>query len=146
MAAWYLLNALGLYSLAPGTPDYVLTSPLFANVTVALPGNRTLNIVALNQAVGSPYVTAVMWNGAPVPGVTITYAELMAGGTLTFTMSATAPSGHTPPPSANVRPPPMHRAHASRSSAGSGGGGSGESGGGKPHVRGGRSEAAQTRV
>lgn len=127
MAAWYLLNALGLYALAPGSPDYVLTSPLFANVTVALPGNRSLNIVALNQDIGSPYVTSVTWNGATVPGVTIPYAELMTGGTLTFAMSATAPSGHTPPASGNVRPQPLPRTAAAQAQHRA-----------KAHVRGGR--------
>jgi hypothetical protein len=34
MSSWYLLTSLGLYSLKQGDVNYVLGSPLFANVTI----------------------------------------------------------------------------------------------------------------
>ena len=34
MGAWYVLSALGLFSTTPGTPDYVLNTPLFKHTIV----------------------------------------------------------------------------------------------------------------
>jgi len=41
--AWYVLSALGLFGLVPGTPDYVTGSPIFPHVTIARsPGQATV--------------------------------------------------------------------------------------------------------
>ena len=87
MGAWYILNALGIYPLSPASGDYVLGSPLFGKVTLAIDGAaQPLTISALNQAPANVYVQAVTWNGAPVAGVSVPYAALIQGGTLQFTM------------------------------------------------------------
>jgi putative alpha-1,2-mannosidase len=36
MGAWYILSTLGLYGLNPGTQEYIIGSPLFADVEIAL--------------------------------------------------------------------------------------------------------------
>lgn len=90
MASWYILSALGLYSLAPGSPDYVIGSPLFAKAVVNLESGRTLTIVANNNAPNSPYVAAVRWNGRPLQNLAISYSTLMTGGTLEFDMTSHA--------------------------------------------------------
>lgn len=98
MGAWHILNVLGLYPLSPASGDYVLGSPLFANVTVNLSAasgsgsgfnNVTLTISALNQGPMNVYVQGVTWNGAPVTGVNVAYSDLMQGGVLQFTMGPT---------------------------------------------------------
>ncbi len=48
-----------------------------------------LNVVALNSGPGNVYVASVAWNGAPVAGMYVAYADLIKGGTLTFTMTST---------------------------------------------------------
>ena len=96
--AWLVLSALGLYSLAPGDPAYTLGSPMFAHARVALghvegsAANATawLDVVAEGNARDAVYVRGATWNGVPVTGVTLPYAELMKGGTLNFSMSPTA--------------------------------------------------------
>src|SRR6218665_2278877 len=35
-SAWYVLSALGFYSVCPGTDEYVLGSPLFEKATISL--------------------------------------------------------------------------------------------------------------
>jgi putative alpha-1,2-mannosidase len=89
MGAWYVFNALGLYPLSPSSGNYTLGSPLFARVEIPVSSGATLVISALNQAPANVYVSAATWNGAAIAGVTVAYADLMAGGTLEFTMSAT---------------------------------------------------------
>ena len=97
MGAWYVLSALGLYSLSPGTQDYVFGSPLFERVTISLEGNgqqhgaaasSSLTIEALNNSAENVYVQSVSWKGEPVSlsSNSIAYSELMQGGTLQFIM------------------------------------------------------------
>jgi putative alpha-1,2-mannosidase len=87
VGAWFILNALGLYPLAPASGRYLLGSPLFANVTIDVGGGHTLTIVALSQSPAHTAVAAVRWNGAAVPGVDVAYADLMLGGVLEFDMT-----------------------------------------------------------
>lgn len=88
-SAWYLLSALGIYSLAPGSQDYVLGSPLFGEVVITQPGSSSpaFTVQAVNNSPSNVYVQSVEWNGKPVDATTIPYSTLMAGGgVLTFYM------------------------------------------------------------
>lgn len=100
LSTWYLLNVMGLYSLAPGTNDLVIGSPLFSHLTINLLNNKTIEIIADNNCADCYYVSSVSWNGTPITGVTIDYTQLMQGGTLHFVMTANAPpgskTGHNP--------------------------------------------------
>jgi len=44
--AWFVLSSLGLFSLVPGTTDYVLGTPLFKHVTIARAPIESLNTAA----------------------------------------------------------------------------------------------------
>jgi putative alpha-1,2-mannosidase len=102
MGAWYILSSIGLYSLSPGTEDYVLGSPLFQKVTISLEGNgvekelkrsETLVVEALDNSAENVYVQHVRWNGEDVIGInSIKYSELMRGGVLEFQMGPQPPS------------------------------------------------------
>ena len=66
----------------------------FGAVSIALDGAASpLNITTVNQGPANVYVQGVTWNGAPVTGVTVPYASLMAGGVLEFTMSPVPTTG-----------------------------------------------------
>jgi putative alpha-1,2-mannosidase len=86
----YILNALGLYPLSPASGDYVLGSPLFANVTITLGGGggspTALVVSALNQHRDHPFVQRATFNGTDVSGVRVAFADLAMGGVLEFTM------------------------------------------------------------
>jgi putative alpha-1,2-mannosidase len=88
MGAWYIFNAIGLYPISPASGNFVLGSPLFGSVSIDVGAATPLVITAVNQAPNNVYVTGVTWNGAAVSGVNVAYADLMQGGTLTFTMAA----------------------------------------------------------
>ncbi len=89
MSSWYLLAASGLYSLAPGsTTKYVLGSPLFSKVTLALgaKGER-LTVRAINNSPTHVYVDKVTLNDVTLSEGSVEYARLMQGGELLFYMS-----------------------------------------------------------
>merc|ERR1712217_564963 len=87
MGAWFIMNMLGIYPLSPASGNYVVGSPMFAKVTVHLLGaSKPLTISATNQSPENVYVQSLTWNDEPVRGVEMKYSDLMAGGTLQFTM------------------------------------------------------------
>ncbi len=87
MGSWYVLNALGLYPLTPGHPAWVLGAPLFPRATVALPGGRTLEILAEGGSPEARYVADVTLNGHRLESLEVAHAALMPGGKLIFTMT-----------------------------------------------------------
>jgi putative alpha-1,2-mannosidase len=87
MSAWYLFSALGFYPVAPGSNQYALGSPVIKTAAIKLENGRTLKIDAVNQSDKNVYVKNVKVNGKFLNGKYVTYAELMAGGTIAFEMS-----------------------------------------------------------
>lgn len=87
MGAWFIMNMLGFYPLSPASGNYVIGSPMFAKVTLVVPGaSGPLTITATNQSPKNVYVHSLSWNGKPVLGTELTYRDLMAGGSLEFVM------------------------------------------------------------
>lgn len=88
MTSWYILNALGLYPLCPGDPNYVIGSPLFPKAIVHLADGKTLTITAANNGPENVYVQQMTWNGSPHTAAWIDHARLVAGGEWGFTMGS----------------------------------------------------------
>ncbi len=88
MSAWYILSSLGFYPVDPVSGVYVFGSPIFPKAHIALPGARTLTIVAENTGPDRPYIHSVSRNGRPHTKSWIAHSDLMQGGTLTFVMAA----------------------------------------------------------
>ncbi len=89
MSAWFVLSSLGFYPVDPVEAVYVFGSPLFERATIALPAGKRLIIEAPGNRADTPYIRSVLRNGRPWTKNWISHADLMQGGTLTFTMSAT---------------------------------------------------------
>ncbi|RDS81546.1 alpha-mannosidase [Dyella monticola] len=89
MSAWYIMSALGLYSVDPVSTNYVFGSPLLDRAEIELAGGRRLTIRTINNGPNHPYIDSVTWNGRPWTKSWISHAELLAGGVLEFKMSAT---------------------------------------------------------
>lgn len=67
--AWFVLSALGLFVVAPGTPDYVLGSPIFKHVMIDRgSGGEKLHIVALGTDESRVRVQNVYFSGSKVQG------------------------------------------------------------------------------
>lgn len=86
MSAWYIMSAMGLYPVDPVSTNYVFGSPVIDRAQIAVGGGRTLTIEAKENGEGRPYIQSVTWNGQPWTKSWISHAELVAGGTLSFTM------------------------------------------------------------
>ena len=56
MGAWFIWAALGLFPFCPGSPDYVLGSPLFPRVAIHSGDNRTLVVEAPGNGPDTPVV------------------------------------------------------------------------------------------
>jgi predicted alpha-1,2-mannosidase len=89
MGAWYIFNALGIYPISPSSATFILGSPLFGSVDIDVGAATPLTIRAVNQAPNNVYITGATWKGQAINGVYVAYSDLMLGGVLEFTMSAT---------------------------------------------------------
>lgn len=88
MSSWYVLSALGLYSLVPGSDDLVLGSPEVLRATLNIPGRPLLAIQAPGNTAETVYVTGATLNRQPL-GDIVKYSSLAKeGGELTFQMSS----------------------------------------------------------
>ena len=63
----------------------VIGAPQIPKATIALPGGRTLSVVAKNLSKENMFVKSATFNGKPVDK-TISHADIMAGGELVFEM------------------------------------------------------------
>ncbi len=81
-AAWYVLSSIGLYPLTPGQPTYVLTSPVFKSVTVALPGGKRFTVSAPDNSPANVYVQSRTLDGKPDGNTWISQRQITAGGTV----------------------------------------------------------------
>lgn len=86
-SSWYLLSAMGIYPLTPGHPSYVLTSPEFDAVRIALRNGKTLAIDAKGNAEKNVYVRTRWVNGKPWTKTWISHAELVGGAKIVAAMS-----------------------------------------------------------
>lgn len=86
MSAWYILSSLGIYSVCPGSNEFALTTPLFEKAVVKLANGKRLTILA-NDPKENIYISKVELNGKQVNTNFITYAQLMEGGELRFSLS-----------------------------------------------------------
>jgi predicted alpha-1,2-mannosidase len=85
MSAWYILGAMGFYSLCTGKAEYVLGSPLFDRVTLHLPGGTTV-IEARGQSPSAVYVGKLLVDGKAHTEPVIGHEEIVRGARLTFFM------------------------------------------------------------
>jgi predicted alpha-1,2-mannosidase len=86
-ASWYLFSSIGLYPLTPGQPTYVLTSPVFKSVKIALSNGKTFTVTAGNNSVENVYVQSRTLDGKPDTNTWISQSQITSGGTLVDQMS-----------------------------------------------------------
>jgi len=86
MSAWYVFGALGFYPVDPGSPDYIIGSPLFAEATVHLGNGKDLIIQAPNNSDQNCYIQSATLNGQPWNKPWFSHADIANGGTFVFQM------------------------------------------------------------
>lgn len=85
-SSWFVISALGLYSVCPGTDQYVLGYPMYPKMTVTFEDGRKLIIESENHSDENIYIQSLTLNGKEITRNYLTYDELTAGGTLKFVM------------------------------------------------------------
>ena len=89
MSSWYVLSALGIYSVCPGTDQYVIGSPVFEKATISLENGKTFVIQAKNNNAENVYIQSAELNGKPLDKNYITFDDINKGGEMVFEMSGT---------------------------------------------------------
>lgn len=86
-SSWYVLSAMGIYSVTPGTGEYVLGSPMFKKITINLENGKKFIIDAPNNSKENVYISKAAFNGKPYGKNFITHADINKGGVLKLEMS-----------------------------------------------------------
>lgn len=86
MSAFVVFSMMGFYPVTPGLPMYVLTSPVFRDVSVRTGSGKTFRIVCDNWTSDNKYIQRAELNGQPLDRCWISHDEVMNGGTLKFVM------------------------------------------------------------
>jgi putative alpha-1,2-mannosidase len=81
-----VLNALGMYSVCPGTDQYVIGSPIFSKVTITMEDGKKFIIQANNNSKENVYIQSASLNGKPLDKNYITYKDIVNGGTVAYEM------------------------------------------------------------
>lgn len=86
MSSWYILSSLGIYSVCPGTDQYVLGSPVFRKATITMEDGRKFVIEADGNSQQNVYIQSATLNGKPLDKNYITYKDIADGGVMRLVM------------------------------------------------------------
>lgn len=86
MSAWYVLSAMGLFAMNPGSDEWVLGTPLFPRTTIHLENGQDFVIEARDVSERNYYVQNAVLNGAAHETGLITQDDIANGGQLIFQM------------------------------------------------------------
>jgi len=86
MSSWYVLSAAGIYSVCPGTDQYVIGSRACNKITITLENGRHFTVIAKNCSVVNKYIQSAGFNGKTLNTPWFTHEQLINGGTLELQM------------------------------------------------------------
>jgi len=85
-SSWYVLSAIGIYQVCPGSPVYEIGSPIFARSTVRLGNGKLFTIVADHVSARNKYIQSAQLNGKALNRAWFAHKEIANGGMLTLEM------------------------------------------------------------
>lgn len=91
MSAWYVFNAIGLYTYSPADPKYIVSVPLFDKVEFTLGNNTTFTIKKKGKG---KKIQQIRYGGDALDGWFITHDQLMQGSELTIITTESAHISH----------------------------------------------------
>ncbi len=89
MSAWYILNSMGFYQVAPGNPVYSIGRPLFDEATIHQPSGKDFVIKTINNSKKNKYIKSIKLNGNTLSSPFFTHGDIIKGGTLEIEMCDT---------------------------------------------------------
>jgi predicted alpha-1,2-mannosidase len=91
-SAWYVLSALGFYTVNPASSVYVIGSPMIDRATINLDSKfhkgKAFTVIAENNSPKNVYVQSATLNGKPLDRCWISHQEIVDGGELVLKMGA----------------------------------------------------------
>lgn len=88
MSAWYILNSMGLYSVAPASCTFSFGRPIFDKVVVNLSSKKRLEIRVANNSRDNKYIQKIVINGTPSESMFVDYRTLVDGATIEIEMGS----------------------------------------------------------
>ncbi len=88
MSAWYVLSAMGIYAVCPGSDQYAIGSPALDKAVIHLENGKTFTITAGNNSAANVYIQSGKLNNVNYSKSYLNYADIANGGVLDFTMGS----------------------------------------------------------
>ncbi len=88
-SSWYVMSAIGFYTVDPSMPYYVLGSPLFERTMLHLSDGKTFEIVAKHNSAANLYIQSATLNGKSWNRPWLSHADIANGGRLELIMGPT---------------------------------------------------------
>lgn len=85
-SSWYVFSAMGFYTVNPSSPDYIIGSPIFAEVTLHMGNGKDLVIQAKNNSEKNLYIQSATLNGKAWNKPWFSHADIATGGKFVFEM------------------------------------------------------------
>ena len=85
-SSWYVLSAMGFYSVTPGTGEYVLGSPAFKKITINLENGKKFIIDAPLNNKENVYIKSATLNGENYTRNFLKHSDIINGGVLKLEM------------------------------------------------------------
>lgn len=86
LSSWYVLSAMGFYTVDPSTPNYIIGSPIFDKVTLHMGNGKNLVIEARNNSQNNCYIQSATLNGRTWNKPWFSHSDITNGADLVFQM------------------------------------------------------------
>lgn len=88
MSAWLVMSALGIYPVCPGSVEYIMGTPWFANASLQLGNGKTFTFLAPGISQKNFYPSATFLNGERIMRIYLNHEEILKGGELKLAMAS----------------------------------------------------------
>jgi predicted alpha-1,2-mannosidase len=85
-SSWYVLSAMGIYPVCPGSPVYEIGSPIFDKTSIRMANGKEFTIVARHVSAQNKYIQSAQLNGKPLDTAWFPHAAIAEGGSLVLEM------------------------------------------------------------
>ena len=86
MSSFFVFSAMGFYPMCPGSPEYLIGTPLFDHIEIDAGEGRGFVIKAEGASKGLRYIQSAALNGKNHNTPVLLHEDIVAGGELVFTM------------------------------------------------------------
>jgi putative alpha-1,2-mannosidase len=85
-SSWYVLSAMGFYTVNPARAEYIIGSPIFDKVTIHLGKGKDFSIIAKRNSARNIYIQSATLNGKSLEKPWFSHSDIANGGKLEFLM------------------------------------------------------------